>query len=221
VRVVEAWLLYDGYAFEDARYVIIRVNDFRFILRGNMSHQIAKRWFSVDEYYRMAEAGILREDDRVELIEGEIVEMSPIGSRHASCVRRLNELLFRDIGQAAIISVQSPIRIDDYSEPEPDVAVLKRREDFYAEGHPTASDVLLLIEVADTSVEYDRNIKLPLYAKAGISEVWLVNLPQETIEIYRQPLDKTYREVRLVKRGESLEAEALSNLMLEAENILG
>lgn len=186
-----------------------------------MSHQIAKRWFSVDEYYRMAEAGILREDDRVELIEGEIVEMSPIGSRHASCVRRLNELLFRDIGQAAIISVQSPIRIDDYSEPEPDVAVLKRREDFYAEGHPTASDVLLLIEVADTSVEYDRNIKLPLYAKAGISEVWLVNLPQETIEIYRQPLDKTYREVRLVKRGESLEAEALSNLMLEAENILG
>jgi Uncharacterized protein conserved in cyanobacteria len=186
-----------------------------------MSHQIAKRWFSVDEYYRMAEAGILREDDRVELIEGEIVEMSPIGSRHAACVGRLTEILGQLAAGKAILWVQNPVLIDEYSEPLPDVALLKRREDFYAEGHPTASDVLLLIEVADTSVEYDRNIKLPLYAKAGISEVWLVNLPQETIEIYRQPLDKTYREVRLVKRGESLEAEALSNLMLEADSVLG
>lgn len=169
----------------------------------------------------MAEAGILTEDDRVELIEGEIVEMSPIGRRHAACVNRLNALLNRHLGQAAIISIQNPVRIDDYSEPEPDVALLKPREDFYAEGHPTPSDVLLVVEVADTSVEYDRDMKLPLYARAGIAEVWLVNLPQETIEIYRQPLDETYREIRLVKRGESLASQAVSNLMLDANDILG
>jgi len=186
-----------------------------------MSHQIAKRWFSVDEYYRMAEAGILREDDRVELIEGEIVQTSPIGSRHASCVGRLTEIFGRLAAGKAIVWVQNPVLIDEYSEPLPDVTLLKRREDFYAKGHPKASDVLLLIEVADTSVEYDRSIKLPLYARAGIAEVWLVNLPQETIEIYRQPLDKTYREFRLAKRGESLEAEAISGLVLEADSVLG
>jgi Uma2 family endonuclease len=186
-----------------------------------MSHQIAKRWFSVDEYYRMADAGILTEDDRVELIEGEIIEMSPIGSRHAGCVKRLNTLLGQQSGQSAIVSVQDPISIDDFSEPEPDVALLKPREDFYSESHPTASDVLLVVEVADTSVEYDRSVKLPLYARAGIGEMWLVNLPQEIIEIYRQPLDDTYREIRLVKRGESLVAQALPNLMLDADSILG
>lgn len=186
-----------------------------------MSHQIAKRWFSVDEYYRMAKAGILTEADRVELIEGEIIEMSPIGSGHAGCVKRLVALLSGQIGQDAVLSVQDPISIDEFSEPQPDIALVRPRADFYSEGHPKASDVLLLIEVADTSVEYDRNVKLPLYAKARVPEVWLVNLPQETIEIYRQPLDKSYREVRLVKRGESIESEAVSELKLEAEKILG
>ncbi|MBC7912460.1 MAG: Uma2 family endonuclease [Pyrinomonadaceae bacterium] len=186
-----------------------------------MSHQIAKRWFSVDEFYRMAEAGILTADDRVELIEGEIIEMSPIGSRHAACVNRLNTLLSRQLGQAAIISIQNPIRIDDYSEPEPDAAVLKPREDFYAVDHPTPGDVLLVVEVADTSVEYDRKIKLPLYARASVPEVWLVNLPQATIEIYRQPLDGTYREIHLVKHGESLVSQVSPNLTLEAVDILG
>jgi Uma2 family endonuclease len=129
-----------------------------------MSYQIAKRWFSVDEYYRMAEAGILTEDDRVELIEGEIIEKGSITSRHAGCVNRLNAMLNRQFEQAAIVSVQHPVRIDGYSEPEPDVAVLKLRDDFYSEGHPTPADVLLVVEVADSSVEFDRNKKLPLYA---------------------------------------------------------
>lgn len=185
-----------------------------------MSHQLAKRWFSVDEYYRMAEAGILTEDDRVELIEGEIIEMSPIGSRHAACVNRLNTLLNRQLEQAATVSIQNPVRIDDFSEPEPDIALLRPREDFYAGEHPSPSDVLLVVEVADTSVEYDRNIKLPLYARASIPEVWLVNLPQATIEIYQQPLNGTYREIHLVKHGESLVSQ-VANLTLEADDILG
>src|ERR671938_544657 len=144
--------------------------------RGSMSVQVAKRCFSVDEYYRMGEAGILTEDDRVELIEGEIIEMSPIGSRHAACVNRLNTLLGRHLRQTAIVSVQNPIRLDAYSEPEPDVALLRPRADYYESGHPTPADALLIVEVADTSADYDRIIKLPLYAKAGIPEAWLVDL---------------------------------------------
>lgn len=185
-----------------------------------MSHQIAKRWFSVDEYYRMAEAGILREDDRVELIEGEIIEKSSISSHHAACVKRLNALLTPHLFEVAIVSIQNPIRIDDYSEPEPDVAVLKPHKDFYSEEHPTPSDVLLVIEVADSSVEFDRNKKLPLYAQANIPEVWLINLPQETIEIYMQPVGGTYREIRLVKSGEAVVSQSVSNLMLDADAVL-
>ncbi|HEY0547484.1 MAG TPA: Uma2 family endonuclease [Pyrinomonadaceae bacterium] len=186
-----------------------------------MSYQIAKRRFSVDEYYRMAEAGILTEDDRVELIEGEIIEMSPIGSRHAGCVNRLTAMLTRQLGDAAVVAVQNPVRIDDYSEPEPDLAVLKPRDDFYTKGHPKPDDVLLVVEVADSSVEFDRNKKLPLYAGANIPEVWLVNLPQDMIEIYTQPVDGTYREIRLVKRGEAVVSKTISNLTLEADAVLG
>ncbi len=184
-----------------------------------MSHQIAKRWFSVDEYYRMAEAGILREDDRVELIEGEIVEMSPIGSRHAGCVKTLNALLGRHLGQTVVVSVQDPIYLDEFSVPQPDIALLRPREDFYTKGHPIPSDVLLVIEVADSSVEFDRNKKLPLYAQANIPEVWIINLPQETIEIYMQPVGGTYREIRLVKRGETVASQSVS-IMLDADAVL-
>jgi Uma2 family endonuclease len=143
-----------------------------------MSVQVARRYFNVNEFYRMAAAGVLSEDDRVELIEGEILEMSSIGSRHAACVGRLTELFGQQVGGKAIIRAQSPIRLDDYSEPLPDITLLKRRADFYAENHPTQADVLLIVEVADTSVDYDRNIKLPIYAQANIPEVWLVNLPK-------------------------------------------
>src|SRR5918912_896850 len=161
-----------------------------------MSVQIAKRYFNVSEYYRMAEAGILTADDRVELIEGEIVQMSPIGSLHAACVRRLNQLLQRLLGHAAVISVQDPVRLSDFSEPEPDVALLKPRADFYAHQHPTPDDVLLIIEVADTTVLYDRNVKVPLYARAGIPEVWLVDLQQDLIEVYARPTSGAYQVQR-------------------------
>jgi Uma2 family endonuclease len=186
-----------------------------------MSHQFAKRWFTVDEYYRMAQAGILTEDDRVELIEGEVIEMSPIGSRHAACVNRLNTLLNRLVGQQAIVSVQNPIYIDEFSEPQPDIALLRLREDFYVGSHPTASDVLLVIEVADTSVEYDRKKKLPLYARAGIPEVWLANLPEDRFEIHTQPLNGKYQSIVIVRRGESINSQTIISLSIGVDDVLG
>jgi Uma2 family endonuclease len=186
-----------------------------------MSVQIARRHFNVTEYDRMAAAGVLSEDDRVELIEGEIIELNPIGSRHAACVGRLTELFGRLAGDQALVWVQNPVQVDDYSEPLPDVTLLKRRDDFYAQANPQPADVLLIVEVADTSVEYDREIKIPLYARAGIPEVWLVNLPKETIEISAQPLDETYQEIRVVKRGESLAAKSIPSLTIDADAVLG
>src|SRR5947209_11599809 len=186
-----------------------------------MSVQIVRRHFNVDEYYRMAAAGVFSEDDRVELIEGEIVEKNPIGSRHAACVVRLTKLLERLAGDHAIVWVQNPMQISDYSEPLPDVALLKPRDDFYAQANPQPSDVLLIIEVADSSVEYDRNIKIPLYAQAGIPEVWLVNLPEGTIEIYTQPSNDSYKETRYMKRGESLASEIIPGVIIDADSVLG
>lgn len=186
-----------------------------------MSVQIAKRWFTVAEYYRMAEAGILTEGDRVELIEGEIIEMSPIGSHHAACVNRLNSLFSSQIAQGAIVSIQNPIRLDEYNEPEPDVALLKRRDDFYSERHPTPVDVLLVVEVADTSTAYDRGLKVPLYARADISEVWLVDLTKDVIEIYAQPVNGAYQISRQADRSESITSQTMPELTLTVDAILG
>jgi Uma2 family endonuclease len=186
-----------------------------------MSVQIIRRHFNVTEYYRMAAAGVFSEDDHVELIEGEIVEMNPIGSRHAACVGRLTKLLERLAGDRSIIWIQNPVQVNDYSEPLPDVALLKPRDDFYAQANPQAADVFLIVEVADSSVEYDRNIKIPLYAEAGIPEVWLINLLEETIEIYTRPLDDTYQEMLVIKRGESLVAKSIPNLTIDANAVLG
>jgi len=185
-----------------------------------MSHQIARRWFNVDEYYRMAQTGILSEDDRVELIEGEIIQMSPIGSRHAACVGRLTDLL-AEVRDKAIVWVQNPIRIDSYSEPEPDVALLRKRADFYSSSLPTPVDVLLVIEVADTSVEYDRDTKIPLYAGAGIAEALLVNLPGDVIEYYSEPVGGRYQAVRIIQRGESFTSQVVTAVTLSVEQILG
>ncbi len=137
--------------------------------------QIPKMLLTVQQYQRMGEVGILREQG-IELINGEIVEMSPVGSKHAKVVKQLNRLLNKLLGEKYIISVQDPIVASDFSAPEPDVAVLKYRVDFYGQEHPHGEDVLLVIEVADSSVDYDRTVKLPIYAQSGIREYWLVNL---------------------------------------------
>jgi len=186
-----------------------------------MTIQVMRRLFTAAEYYAMAEAGILSEDDRVELIEGEVVQMSPIGSRHAACVARFSMLLPIRVGQLAIVWVQNPIRLDDYSEPEPDVCLLLPRDDFYAQGHPTPADVLLVVEVADTTQRYDRNVKMPLYARAGIPEAWLVDLVEEAVYVYSRPSDGVYQEVRRLQRGEPLSPQMLPHVTLSVDAILG
>ena len=185
-----------------------------------MAVQVERVRFTVDDYHRMAEAGILSEDDRVELIDGEIVRMSPIGNRHAWCVRRLVQLLTRRTGDhEAIVDSQNPIRLGPYSEPQPDVVVLRFREDYYPE-HPTPTDVLLVIEVADTSLAYDRQVKLPLYAQAGIPEVWLVDLTGDAIERHSEPSEGGYRRVERVGRGETLVSLSLPSLTLRVDDVL-
>lgn len=186
-----------------------------------MSHQLARRWFTVGEYNRMAETGILTEDDRVELIEGEIVEMSPIGSRHAACVNRLNMLLSRQAGQSFIVSVQNPIIVSDYSEPEPDLAVLRLRGDYYEQELPQSADVLLVVEVADTSIEVDRSVKVPLYAQSGIPVTVLVDLPKELIEVHSQPANGQYQSIKIFRRGDSFQLDVLPQLSLSVDDILG
>jgi Uma2 family endonuclease len=186
-----------------------------------MSVQVERRIFTVDEYHRMAEAGILSEDDRVELIDGEIIKMSPIGNRHVACVNRLNAVLTSKIDQAAIVSVQNPFAVDDYSEPQPDLVVLKWREDFYEQSLATAREVLLIIEVADTSLKYDRNVKVPAYARAGVPEVWIADLAGDGIEAYSEPVSGVYRKVRWASRGQTLRPEQLPGISIGVDEILG
>jgi Uma2 family endonuclease len=186
-----------------------------------MSVPIERRVFTADEVYRMLDIGILSEDDRIELIEGDLVRMSPIGKSHAACVDRLNALLNRRCGDRAIVRVQGPIHIDDSSEPQPDVALLKPRPDFYAQAHPTPEDILLVIEVADSSVDYDRSIKIPLYARAGIPVAMLVDLNADRIEVSSEPENGTYKHRQTLGRGDFLSLASLSDLVLPAGDILG
>lgn len=181
----------------------------------------SRRRLSVAEYYRMAEAGILTPRDRVELIEGEIVTLSPAGSPHAGTVKRLNRLLVRLVGDRATVSVQDPLRLGDESEPEPDVALLLPRADDYTAAHPIAADVLLVIEVADSSLLYDRRVKRPLYARHGIPEYWIVNLEAEVVEVHRQPTAGGYAAETSAGRNEVLGLVALPDLAIPGRDILG
>ncbi|HEY7067276.1 MAG TPA: Uma2 family endonuclease [Chloroflexota bacterium] len=177
--------------------------------------------FTVDEYYRMAEAGILTPVQRVELIEGEIVAMAPIWNRHAACVDRLTHDFVLGLGDQAIVRVQGPLRLHDYSEPEPDLIILRPRSDFYASGHPGPGDTLLVIEVADTTERYDRQVKVPLYARAGIPEVWLVDLTAGTVTIYREPSPTGYAQVIVVSGDDALSPLAFPEFRLTAAHVLG
>jgi Uma2 family endonuclease len=169
----------------------------------------------------MAQAGILTEDDRVELIEGEIIKMTPVGSRHAACVDRLTHRFSASVRGQAIVRVQNPIRLSERSESQPDLALLRFRPDFYASFHPGRQDVLLVVEVAETSVDLDREIKLPLYARSGIAEAWLVDLAGEQVEVYRRPTRQGYEEVQRVRRGARVRSQALPDLDLGVDEILG
>lgn len=164
------------------------------------------RW-TVEAYHRLAEAGILSPDSHVELLDGQIVLMSPIGSLHAACVRRIDEWLKDLFGKKVIISIQNPVTLSDHSEPEPDLAVLQRKENFYADAHPKPEEVLLLIEVADSSAEKDKQVKIPFYAEAGIRETWLVLLRESRVEQYLQPGAEGYRIVHRYHAGEEIQSE--------------
>ena len=184
-----------------------------------MTAQVTRRRFTVDEYYRMAEAGILCEDDRVELIEGEIVEVAPIGSRHAACVDSLNQAFSERVGERAIVRVQNPVRLSIRTEPEPDIVLARPRPDRYRQAHPGPADVLLLIEVADTSLAYDRRVKIPMYARAGIVEVWLVDLKGQVVLRYADPHEGAYRLTERVGRGQRLTALNLPGLEIAVDDL--
>lgn len=182
---------------------------------------LTRKKFCVDEVYKMMEIGILPEESGWELIGGEIIHRMSIGSKHTSKVKRLNRLVSTVIGDKAIVSIQDPIHIDEHNEPEPDIALLKPREDFYEENHPTPQDILLVIEVSDPTIEYDREIKKALYAEAGIVKFWLINLKQNTIETYFSPANGTYYQMQIFERGQTLQSKNLPDLSLAVSEILG
>lgn len=177
--------------------------------------------FRVDDIRRMTEAGILPEESGWEIIDGYLIDKMTIGSRHASIVNRLTRLLIAMLGETAIVSIQNPLLIDEYNAPEPDVAVLALRSDYYADSHPAASDVRLLIEVSASSLVLDRDVKLKLYADADVREVWLVNLADDTIEQYSSPENGRFGSVSTFKRGETINAVSLDELSLDVDAILG
>lgn len=186
-----------------------------------MAVVVLRRRFNVDDYYRMAEAGILGADERVELLDGEVVPMSPIGRRHQACVDRLTQLFVARCQGRAVVRVQGPVRLDEYWEPEPDLSLLRPRNDFYDEGHPGPADVLLLVEVCDTSIEADRRIKLPQYARTGIAEAWLLNIEADTLEVYRQPAAGAYAERTVVRGDERVAPLAFPDLTVSVSDLLG
>jgi Uma2 family endonuclease len=180
----------------------------------------ARYRFTADEYEAMIEFGLLRPEARLELIEGEIIEMSPIGAEHAACVRALIRLFGPYSGARAILDVQNPIRLSEHAQPQPDVLLLHPRADLYKGRHPQPADVQLLVEVSDSTVAFDRGTKLPLYARAGIAEVWLVDLPNGTIAVYTQPAPQGYGQVVTVRRGETFASPALAGATIASDAIL-
>jgi Uma2 family endonuclease len=175
----------------------------------------ARRLFTRAEYHCMGDAGILKPTERVELIRGEIIEMSPIGARHVAFVNNLNQLLVTRLEGRAIVSVQNPVALDDDTEPEPDLAILRRRRPApYKESEPVTEDVLLLIETGDTSLTYDRGTKLRLYAEAGIPEYWVVDASAEVVEIHRGPAAEGYGETRRLTGGATVSPQAFPDIVL-------
>ena len=160
--------------------------------------------FTTEQYQLMYAKGVLAEGDRYELINGEIREMSPIGIKHAVCVARTTRYFQIKLGDRVFVWTQNPIILNDHSQPQPDLAILKWRDDFYASALPTVEDILLIIEVADSTIAYDRDIKMPLYASHGIPEMWLFDLNQEAIEGYSQPSALGYKRMQRYERGDTL-----------------
>jgi Uma2 family endonuclease len=184
-----------------------------------MAIEITRYRFTADAYERLAASGVLAEDDRVELLGGEIVAMSPVGPRHVWCVTRLTGHLVGRLGDAYPVSVQSPIRLGAHDEPQPDLAVLRPEAD---QGRlPVAADVLLVIEVAETSRDYDRGVKLPRYAQADIPESWLLDLTGPHLERHTEPGPEGYQQITIARRGQSLASTVVPGLTIDLDTVLG
>lgn len=180
-----------------------------------------RKIFTVEEYHKMIDAGVFAGNPNFELIEGEIVKKMVQGDLHISCVNRLNMLLAPKLAGKAIVSVQNAVVISEISEPEPDIALLKFREDFYASGKAEAEAALLFIEVSDSTLKYDREIKVRLYAEAGIAEVWIVNLPKKVLEVYTDPKNGKYKTITKYDKTKSVSPKSLPKIKLKVTDIIG
>jgi Uma2 family endonuclease len=176
---------------------------------------------TVDAYHQMIAAGIFHGDDRVELISGELRTMPPISAGHAGKIKRLNRLLSARVGGEALVAVQDPLTLPDHSEPQPDVMLLRPRDDYYERGNPGPADVLLVIEVSDSSLRYDRETKLPLYANSDVPEVWLLDLPARRMEIYRDPGPEGYRQILLPDKSQTVAPTLLKTVAVKVEELWG
>ncbi|HIK09925.1 MAG TPA: Uma2 family endonuclease [Oscillatoriaceae cyanobacterium M33_DOE_052] len=186
-----------------------------------MATGLLNRLFTITEYHAMIDNGILTENDRVELIKGEIVYMSPIGRRHAAQVKRIAEVLYRYLLGRVTIGVQDPVELDNHSEPLPDISLLQRRGDFYQSAHPQPEDILLLVEVADTTAETDKAVEITLYAENNIVEVWLVDINAQSVEVYREPSGNGYQRIQRLQRGQTLSILALPDIEMTVDEVLG
>jgi Uma2 family endonuclease len=175
---------------------------------------------TINHFQKMIETGIFDEDEHIELIEGELLVMAPIGPVHSSQTRKLNRLFSQSVGDLAIVDIQNPIVLDDNSEPEPDMALLRPRDDFYETATPRTHDVLLLVEVADSTLSYDKNTKIPLYARHGIPEVWLINVPNKQVEIYLKPSPEGYRKILLPEKHEQISPTLLPTVSVKVSDII-
>lgn len=185
-----------------------------------MSIELLKRRFDADEYQKMGRAGILSEDDRVELINGEIIAMTPTGPRHNAAVARANRAFSRAVGDDAIVLVQGSIRLDLWNEPQPDIVLLKPAPDFYSSRLPGATDILLIVEIAESSLDYDKDVKSKFYAGAGVAEYWLVDLAARTVTRLTMPSGDTYQQRELLRAGESIAPDALPQCAIPVESLL-
>ena len=186
----------------------------------NFQPQPRRLRFSVDEYYKMIELGMLKDYEKAEIIDGELIQKMTIGDKHAAVVNKLTRLFVKNVSDDILVSVQNPLRLSDFNEPEPDL-VLADLTKYDGNRHPRPEEVILLVEVSDSTLKYDRDFKIPLYAEAGIPEVWIINLPNNIIEIHQKPSIGLYQLVKIFQSDEIANSEKLPDLLIPVKDILG